>query len=244
MSLETDSDLLKHLEDFDTLLNQGISKVQNLLQEAWDHDDLDQIRQEMSQARQELELARNMLQQSQDRSIQELQVLELASSQASEKSTLLEQISAESNDLYLRLSAQEKNGRECLNSLTDSTKYIEEGQRNLNEILQRIESAENILLRLDEKQMLLLEIKNQTAEILNQIGGYDSINGLLIAIRGATERLQQKQMLTQALLEKIESLNYKINNLITEQCKPWWWPSNWWWRAKISFTARRVKQLK
>ena len=219
MSIQSDSELINALETLDDIINKAVSNVKELHKETWTKDSLNQIRIEIGQARQALEKSR-------DQAAQEFHALESASFKASEKIALLKQVSSEGNYVYLKLLEQEPEGRELLNSLIKSIQDAQQSKTQFDAILQRIDFAENILLaELDAKQELHFKLKNQMTEILNRIGGYDSVRDLVLTIRYATETLQYDQ---EFMLQEFERINRKIDNLIREQRKPWWWPSNWW----------------
>lgn len=244
MTISSDSDILTALVELETMINHGVSKVENLLRQAWDNESLKQIKEEISQARQELETVRATLQKSQNWSAQCVQELNSTSSRVLEQNILLEQVCKESENLYSKLKLEEGKAKDCLNSLIASMQEHQQQKTRLDEAIRRVETAENILSELDSKYSFLFEIKNNLVEIINRIDGYDSINDLVISIREATTRLQEEQVLAKTMIEELEPIKRKIDKLIQVQCIPWWWPSNWWWKTKNSFTVHRIRQFK
>lgn len=219
MSKSSDSDVLIALAELEAMINRGIAKVDGLLQEAWDNQDLKQIQQEISQARQELEKAGIVLEENQNRSTLTLQELHALEDSASKQKDLLERTHQVSINLYSDLKSEAEKGRDCLNSLVVSIKESEQYKTQFHEAIQRIEVAENILAEIDRKYDFLLEVWDNLTEIKNSIGGYDSLKDLVTSIREATEKLQEKQDLAQNAIDaQIKPLKYQIdllNNSIT-----------------------------
>lgn len=244
MSNSSDSEVLVALVEFEHIIEHGISKVNDLLQNVWNKEDLKNIKEELSQCRKELEIARITLQTSEEKSVQVLQELHSASSTASEERNLLNQVCTDSGELFLNLKAEEEKGREFLNYLVKLIQEYQQYKAQFDVAIQRVQSAENILSKLDTKYNLLLEIKTNVSEIINRIDGYRSISDLVNSIREATERLQDEQMQARSMIAEFELIKYKIDTLAQAQRAPWWWPKNWWWKKKSSFTGQHIRQFK
>lgn len=244
MSNSSDSDILVALEKLECIINHGILKVDSLLKDAWNNEDLKNIKEEISQSRKKLEVARNTLQQSLDQSAQVLQVLpelKSTSSSASEQRTLLNQACHEGKNLYSSLKSEEIKGRDYLNNLVASRQEYQQYKTEFDEAIRRIKTAGNILSELDRKYGLLFEIGKNVEEIINRVGGYKSISDLVVSIREATERLQEEQIQARTMIEEFELIKHKVDDLIQAHRAPWWWPRYWWWKKKIGFTVQRIK---
>jgi chromosome segregation ATPase len=244
MSNLSDSEVLAALEEFERIINHGISKVNNLLQDAWSNEDLKNIKEEISQSRKELEIAHITLQDSEKKSAQVLQELQSTSSTASKEQTLLNQMCSDSKELYSNLKVEEERGREFLNNLVSLIQEYQQYKTQFDVAFQRVQSAENVLSELDIKYNFLLEIKTNVSEIINRIDGYRSISDLVNSIREATERLQEEQMQARSMIAEFELIKYKVDALAQAQRAPWWWPKNWWWKKKNGFTGQRIRQFR
>lgn len=250
MSNSSDSEILKNLRQLENTIINGISKVNDLLQDAWNNEDLTNLREEISQSRKKLEIARNSLQESQERSDQVCEELKSTSSRASEQKTLLSQACNEGEKLYLNLQSQQEQATNALNNLRDSIQECQQYRLEFNQAIQRIEAAENLLSELDRRYNLLLNINRNLEEIIDRLGGYQSISDLVVSIREATERLQKEQLQARTMIEEFERINRRIEGRIEEfeltqrqtqrqvdaltqaQRAPWWWPRNWWWSSR------------
>ena len=214
MSNSSDLEILDTLAELNEIVNNAIDKANNLLQEAWDREDIGQIKAEIDKARQELQQANIFLKESQNSSTQIIQEINAISSSASEQKNLLEQTYNASVNLYSDLKSETETGRDCLNSLATSIEQSEQYKTQFNEAVRRIETAENILSEINSQYDLLLEVWNSLTEINNSVGSYDSIKDLAISIREATKKLQQeRELIKTAIAEQIEPLKHRIDML-------------------------------
>jgi len=241
MNATSDLEVLKSLETLEGLITGGIKKVEALLQDVWDEDTFTQIRLELMQTRDELQKSRNALITNQRKFKQERESLESVLAEASAQRISLERSGSKYEQLCLEISEQTQRGQACLSSLTTSIQNAEQANTQVNAALKRIEIAQQTISALDEKYQETLKLQTQITEIAELMGDYNSFEALILAIKTATEKLQDEQIVTQTRFQAaLEPMNRKIDRLITAQRTPWWWPSNWWWKTRISFAAKRM----
>jgi DNA repair exonuclease SbcCD ATPase subunit len=262
----SDSQILEALEDLQEIINHGIlqgnelvQRGNELLQDAWSHEDFRNLKEEISQARQELQIARMTLENWEEQSMQVLEKLEAACLTASQEYTGLSQLSSQSEELYLSLKEEEEERKKFQANLfkliqkyqqliqkyqqnkTDLDKTYQQSKTDLDRVVekayravQKIQDSEHIISELDTKYNDLLKIKTDLEGIISRIDGYQSINDLVNSIREATKRLQEEQIQARKVIADFELMKYKVNNLVQAQLAPWWWPANWWWKKKSS----------
>jgi ppGpp synthetase/RelA/SpoT-type nucleotidyltranferase len=164
-------------------------------------------------------------------------------SESSKKEAHLRKVFDASENLYTKLKKEEEKGRSYLNSLDISIQKFQQLESHMQEVEERIKSTEKILSKLDRKSDLLVEVKQNLEEVINQMGGYRSISDLVYSLQAATLNLQgEHDKIKDILYEELAPIKRKVNRLIQVQSIPWWWPTNWWWKTKISFTARRIDE--
>ena len=241
MNETSDLKVLKSLETLEGLITGGIKKVEALLQDVWDEDTFTQIRLELVQTRDELQQSRNALITSQRKSKQERESLESVLAEALMQRVSLEQSGSKYKQLCLEISEQAQRGQACLSSLTTSIQKAEQANTQINAALKQIEVAQQKISALDEKYQETLKLQTQITAIADKMGNYNSFEALILAIKTATEKLQDEQVVAHTRFQaELEPTKRKINQLIAAQCAPWWWPSNWWWKTRISFAAKRM----
>jgi chromosome segregation ATPase len=159
----------------------------------------------------------------------------------SDLTLIRDELEEESEETFNQLTNAEKNGRDCLNSLTVAMQEYKQYKIQFDKANQRLNSAENIISELDKKYNLLVEVRDSVAEIVNRIGGFNAISELLNSIGESAKGLQEEKMLYRTMIEELEPIKRKVDILIQAQSAPWWWFSNWWWKPKISYTSKRIK---
>ncbi|MBV5262196.1 hypothetical protein FLX56_27830 [Synechococcus moorigangaii CMS01] len=258
-----DNDTLMALDELGKMLNQAITKAENLLAEAWDRDEIQQVMAEIAAARQTLKSANEALHDHQERGQNCLQELSSGTAKAQAIFQELKEIINQAEKIHSQLESQKETGDRYLKSLSILIRKQREYKADFDQINQTLEAAENLISVLNHKYESLLDVEAHILELLKSLDGYQSIQDLILSIQRATEKLQVEQTMAQDAIEQmvhlqeqldhliqtqslndreyqmqIEGLNEQVRYLIQAQSAPWWWPSNWWWKRRATFTPK------
>lgn len=260
----SDNDTLVALGELGKMLNQAIAKAENLLEAAWDRDEIQQVTKEIAAARQTLKSANEALHEHQERGQNRLQELSFRTAEAQAVFQKLKEIINQAEKTHSQLESQKETGDRYLESLNTLTQKQREYKVDFAKTNQTLEAAENLISALDHKYEALVDVEAHILELLKCLDGYQSIQELILSIQAATEKLQAEQIMardvikqmaslqeqfdhliqTQSLNDReyqmqIERLNEQVQYLIQAQRSPWWWPGNWWWKRRATFTPKR-----
>jgi predicted nucleic acid-binding Zn-ribbon protein len=180
MNNSSDSQILEALKQLEGLINSGIlqgnellRRGNELLEDAWSHDDLRNLKEEISQARQELQIARMTLEDRQEQSMQVLGELQSICLTASQKYTQLSQVCGQGEQLYLSLKGEEEERKKFQASLFKLIqKYhqlIQKYQQNKTDLDKTYQQIKTDLDMVAEKSYIAVEQIQDSEHIISEL---------------------------------------------------------------------------
>lgn len=208
MSQASDADILNALGMLEDRIQEGISQVEGVMADLKNHEDFQDLRQEIIQAQQILQAAHHSLEQIHAQSYQGSQELRAMLERASEQKILLDRVCDEGRNLYTHLESNQvlPNLNSILIRTTEQKMLLEQAYGEAKDLYTELKSESEQQSSYLENLTTLIEICQQhQIELDTSIQRAQSVKNLLLALDkkyGLDHLLEMKNHLEELLNQR------------------------------------------